>query len=127
MVCPTTNRTGCCPPGNPPGSWSTVSYSTGCANYLNPSVNTRMLKHRCRLEQRGFRPMQYSTDTLAFDSKWSQCASWLPQPGNEPQPRRLPTTAADQALLERLRAVGASVEDVEAVEALVERAHALEL
>ena len=126
-VCPTTNKTGCCPPGNPPGSWSSVSYSTGCANYLNPSVNTRMLKHRCRLEQRGFRPMQYSTDILAFDSKWSQCASWLPQPGNEQQSRHLPTPAADQALLERLRAVGASVEDVEAVEALVERAHALEL
>eukprot|EP01043_Picozoa_sp_COSAG02_P078944 COSAG02_NODE_18023_length_965_cov_1.279446_2_plen_148_part_01 len=37
FVCKATNTTGCCPPGNPPGSWTTVSYSTGCANYLNPS------------------------------------------------------------------------------------------
>jgi hypothetical protein len=78
MVCKATNKTGCCPPGNPPGSWTTVSGSAGCANYLNPSINTRIVKHRCRLEQRGFRPTQYDTDILSFESKWLQCASWLP-------------------------------------------------
>ena len=53
MVCRTTNKTGCCPPNKNDGS----SHSAGCANYLNPSINSRMMKHRCRLEQRGFRPV----------------------------------------------------------------------
>jgi hypothetical protein len=150
MVCPATNQTGCCPPGNPPGSWSTVSYAPGCANYLNPSVNSRMLKHRCRLEQRGFRPKQYSTDILAFESKWNQCASWLPPGARHEEPRAQPftvgssspstTISADTAakvdteakrellpLLARLEAAGVSVEDVRAVQGLAARAHALEL
>jgi hypothetical protein len=127
-VCEATNTTGCCPPGNPPGSWTTVSYSTGCANYLNPSINSRMLKHRCRLEQRGFRPKQYDTDILSFSSKWMQCASWLPPAARNEHPR-LPTpgAAAEEALLQRLEAAGVSASDVQAVQSLVARAHAVEL
>ena len=51
QVCGATNTPGCCPPA----AGSTVSGSAGCASYLNPSINSRMIKHRCRLEQRGFR------------------------------------------------------------------------
>ena len=127
-ICKATNKTGCCPPGNPPGSWTTVSYSTGCANYLNPSINSRMLKHRCRLEQRGFRPKQYDTDILSFPSKWMQCASWLPPAARTEQPRLpTPAAAAEDALLERLEAAGVSASDVQAVESLVARARAAEL
>ena len=129
-ICKATNKLGCCPRGNPPGSWTTVSDSTGCANYLNPSINSRMLKHRCRLEQRGFRPKQYDTDILSFPSKWMQCASWLPPAARTKQPR-LPTpgpaAAAEDALLERLEAAGVSASDVQAVKSLAERARAAEL
>ena len=126
MVCKATNKTGCCPPGNPPGSWTTVSYSTGCANYLNPSVNSRMHKHRCRLEQRGFRPRTDDTDILDMESKWSQCASWLPPSARNAQPR-LPAPAEEGALFQRLQAAGVSVADLEAVKALAARARELEL
>jgi hexosaminidase len=71
QICKATNKTGCC--HNP-----MTSYSPGCANYLNPSINSRMLKHRCRLMQRGFRPQNYETDILPFQDKWMQCGSWLP-------------------------------------------------
>jgi hypothetical protein len=133
QVCRTTNKTGCCPPA----AGSTVSYSGGCSNYLNPSINSRMLKHRCRLEQRGFRPKQYDTDIFSFESKWMQCASWLPPSSNNEKGSAAPARAAtgagdnpievDGALLGRLQAAGVSVEDLEAVEALVERVHQLEL
>ena len=81
----------------------------------------------CRLEQRGFRPKQYSTDILAFESKWNQCASWLP-PVSASNPR-LPTqaAAAEGALLDRLVAAGVNASDVEAVKALAARARAAEL
>ena len=59
--------------------------ATGRANYLNPSINSRMLKHRCRLQQRGFTPRNYDTDIFPFSSKWVQCASWLP-PLSQSQP-----------------------------------------
>ena len=101
--------------------------ANGCATGANPSVNSRMLKHRCRLEQRGFRPMQYSTDILAFQSKWNQCASWLPPVSARNEHPRLPTPAmaAEGALLDRLEAAGVNASDVEAVkEALVARARA---
>jgi hexosaminidase len=70
-VCQATNKTGCC--HNP-----ATSYSPGCANYLNPSIGSRMIKHRCRLMQRGFRPQIYQADILPFQDKWYQCAAWLP-------------------------------------------------
>lgn len=126
-----TTATTSSPPSRAPrpgSSWTTVSYSTGCANYLNPSINSRMLKHRCRLEQRGFRPKQYDTDILSFSSKWMQCASWLPPAARNEHPR-LPTpeAAAEEALLQRLEAAGVSASDVQAVQSLVARAHAVEL
>ena len=118
-ICKQENATkpGCCKNKCP-----TCSHSAGCANYENPSVNSRMLKHRCRLEQRGFRPMQYSTDILPFQSKWNQCAGWLPPlSARNEHPSLLPTTAAaaaeEGALLDRLEAAGVEASDMEAVKA----------
>merc|ERR1719272_607283 len=134
--CKATNKVGCCPP--PPGEG--VSLSGGCANYLNPSINSRQIKHRCRLEQRGFRPKQYNTDILSFESKWMQCASWLPANpskaataagggggGGEGAEHLARAEEEEEALLARLKAAGVSVKDLEAVKALVNRAHAREL
>lgn len=104
-----------------------------------------MIKHRCRLEQRGFRPKQYYTDIVSFESKWLQCASWLPTSAASKRgglPHAAERAAAGmggkllnaegeqenvRALLKRLGAAGVSVDDLKAVEALAERAHALEL
>jgi hypothetical protein len=68
--------------GKPPlpgcGGPGKGSCAAGNANYLNPSINSRMIKHKCRLMQRGFRPKGYDTDILPISSKWAQCEGWLP-------------------------------------------------
>ena len=62
-ICAATNKSGCCHD-------LATSFSPGCANYLNPSkINSRMIKHRCRLLQRGFRPANYQSDVLPFQDK----------------------------------------------------------
>ena len=63
--------------------WSTnatiAAHQDTDANYENPDLNTRMVKHRCRLMQRGIHPEGYSTYILNAASKWQQCVGWLPQ------------------------------------------------
>eukprot|EP01051_Picozoa_sp_SAG22_P008343 SAG22_NODE_630_length_8383_cov_5.839469_6_plen_591_part_00 len=45
--------------------------------YDNHDAVARLLKHRCRLLQRGIEAQLY-WDTNAFRSKWHQCQGWLP-------------------------------------------------
>ena len=63
--------------------WSTnatiAAHQDTDANYENPDLNTRLVKHRCRLMQRGIHPEGYSTYILNAASKWQQCVGWLPQ------------------------------------------------
>lgn len=63
--------------------WSTNATITAAsdagADWTNPDINSRMIKHRCRLMQRGIHPEAYVTGILPFESKWQQCGGWLPQ------------------------------------------------
>ena len=48
------------------------------ASYNSPDINARLVRHRCRLLQRGIRAQPYSTQGVPLRSRWSQCELWLP-------------------------------------------------
>jgi len=48
------------------------------ASYTSPDINARLVRHRCRLLQRGVRAQPYSTIAVPLRSRWSQCELWLP-------------------------------------------------
>jgi len=52
-------------------------YSPAEANYWTKDVVARLVKHRCRLLQRGIRAQAYAAEFSAR-SKWAQCQGWLP-------------------------------------------------
>ena len=62
--------------------WSTnatiAAHQDTDADYENPDLNTRMVKHRCRLLQRGVHAQPYNTQAVPDRSRWQQCETWLP-------------------------------------------------
>ena len=48
------------------------------ASYTSPDINARMIRHRCRLLQRGIQAQPYSTLAVTARSRWSQCELFLP-------------------------------------------------
>ena len=38
-----------------------------------------MVKHRCRMLQRGVHAQPYNTQAISDRSRWSQCELWLPR------------------------------------------------
>ena len=62
--------------------WSTnatiAAASDAVATWENPDISMRMIKHRCRLMQRGIHPEAYASLIVPFESKWQQCMGWLP-------------------------------------------------
>ena len=55
-----------------------IPVNNATVGYNNHDVVARLLKHRCRLLQRGIQAQLY-WDSNAFRSKWHQCQGWLPQ------------------------------------------------
>ena len=53
------------------------------ADYHNRDIVSRLIKHRCRLLQRGVQAMSYSSPA-SFRSKWMQCQGWLPTTPKSP-------------------------------------------
>ena len=49
----------------------------GCS-YMTPGINARLVKHRCRLLQRGIHAQPYDTQIVPQTSRWSQCELFLP-------------------------------------------------
>ena len=48
------------------------------ATYASADITARMIKHRCRLLQRGVQAQPYNTQAVPDRSRWQQCESWLP-------------------------------------------------
>ena len=49
------------------------------ASYMSADINMRMVRHRCRMLQRGVAAQPYATLGIPFRSRWSQCELWLPR------------------------------------------------
>ena len=49
----------------------------GCS-YMTPSIQARLVKHRCRLVQRGIQAQAYATEIVPDRSRWMQCELFLP-------------------------------------------------
>ena len=48
------------------------------ATYNSADITARMIKHRCRLLQRGVHAQPYNTQAVPDRSRWVQCEAWLP-------------------------------------------------
>ena len=48
------------------------------ATYRSADITARMVKHRCRLLQRGVRAQPYNTQSVPDRSRWQQCELFLP-------------------------------------------------
>ena len=47
-------------------------------SYDNRDLQPRMVKHRCRLVQRGIAAQAYNTQIIPDRDRWQQCELWLP-------------------------------------------------
>ena len=48
------------------------------ATYRSADITARLVKHRCRLLQRGIAAQPYNTQAVPDRSRWVQCETWLP-------------------------------------------------
>lgn len=59
------------------GTISSYCPSSGCT-YMVPSVQARLVKHRCRMVQRGVEAQPYDSELIDSRNRWSQCELFLP-------------------------------------------------
>jgi hexosaminidase len=53
--------------------------SGGCT-YMVASIQARLVKHRCRMVQRGVAAQPYGSEMIASQNRWAQCELFLPPP-----------------------------------------------
>ena len=65
--------------------WSsneTISaYCPGGCTYMDSAIQARLVKHRCRMLQRGVAAQPYGTQLIATRNRWAQCELFLPPAG----------------------------------------------
>ena len=65
--------------------WSsneTISaYCPGGCTYMDLAIQARLVKHRCRMLQRGVAAQPYGTQLIATRNRWAQCELFLPPAG----------------------------------------------
>lgn len=55
-----------------------TAYCPGGCTYMVPSIQARLVRHRCRMVQRGVHAQPYSSEVLPGRNRWAQCELFLP-------------------------------------------------
>ena len=57
---------------------SIMAYCPAGCTYMIPSIQARLVKHRCRMVQRGIHAQAYESELVPDRSRWAQCELFLP-------------------------------------------------